>query len=108
MSVATLRRFFSLLSEIMKVQNDTQFKTSAEVIVVRVVSYDEGADTFKLSAVGFSAEDERDFPVYSRGAPDFDDFEIPGAVLPFLVGEFGEPSELVGNAYALGANVSAC
>ena len=51
--------------------------------------------------MGFTPEDEAEFPVYSKAAPDFDDFEVPGIVLPALIGEYGEPSELLGRAFVV-------
>lgn len=69
--------------------------------MVRVSGYDDSADLFTLSAVGFSEEDQAQYPIYSRAAPDFDDFEIPGIVLPGLIGEGGEPSELLGRVFVV-------
>lgn len=69
--------------------------------MVRVADYKEGTDIFTLTAVGFTEEDQVEFPTYSRAAPDFDDFEVPGLLLPALIGEFGEPSELLGRAFVV-------
>ena len=69
--------------------------------MVRVTSYDDSADLFTLTAVGFTPEDDAEFPVYSKAAPDFDDFEVPGIVLPALIGEYGEPSELLGRVFVV-------
>ena len=69
--------------------------------MVRVADYEEGTDIFTLTAVGFTEEDQVEFPTYSRAAPDFDDFEVPGLLLPALIGEFGEPSELLDRAFVV-------
>ena len=69
--------------------------------MVRVADYKEGTDIFTLTAVGFTEEDQVEFPTYSRAAPDFDDFEVPGLLLPALIGEFGEPFELLGRAFVV-------
>lgn len=72
-----------------------------ELARVRVLAYDEAIDVFKLGAFGFTDEDESVDPDYCRGAPDFDDFEVPGIVLPALLGEYGEPAELIGRVFSL-------
>lgn len=69
------------------------------MVKVRVLSYDEGLDVFKLGAFGFTPEDEVEDPDYFRVAPGFSDFEIPAVLLPYLVGEFGEPSEFMGKVF---------
>jgi hypothetical protein len=69
--------------------------------LVRVTGYDESIDVFTLTAVGFTPEDEAQFPVYSGGAPDFDDFTVPGIVLPAITGEWGEPAEFLNKVYAV-------
>lgn len=71
------------------------------MVKVRILSYDESIDVFKLGAFGFTPEDVEADPTYSRSAPDFDDFEMPGIVLPALIGECGEPSELVGQVFTI-------
>lgn len=71
------------------------------MVKIRVLSYDESIDVFKLGAFGFTPEDEIEDPDYSHSPPDFDDFEVPGAVLPYLIAEYGEPSEFVGKVYEL-------
>lgn len=50
-----------------------------------VKSYDEGADTFEV--------------LVDPGLFDIDVIEVQGAMLPMLIGEFGEPDELVGRSY---------
>lgn len=57
---------------------------------IKVVSYDEQNDTF-------------DVEVYNGQmiGPNYETHEIDAAVLPLLVGEWGEPTEFVGNTYAL-------
>lgn len=70
-------------------------------VKVRVLSYDEGIDVFTLGAFGFQEGDEEIDPHYTRGAPDFDDFEVPGLVLPALTGEYGEPEEYLGKVYTV-------
>lgn len=69
------------------------------MVKVIVQSYDEATDVFTLAAFGFEPEHEKIDPDYCRSAPDFDDFEVPGAVLPAIIGEFGEPSELLGQVF---------
>lgn len=69
--------------------------------MVRVQSWDCDTDIFTLAAVGFCPEDEEEFPVYSRAAPDFDDFQVPGVILPALIGEYGAPEELVGEVFVV-------
>lgn len=71
------------------------------MVKIRVIGYDEQIDVFKIAAFGFTDEDVAEDPEYSRDAPDFDDFEVPGAVLPHMLGEFGEPSEFVGRVFTL-------
>lgn len=70
-------------------------------VKVHILSYEEGIDVFKLGAFGFTEEDVAADPDYSRSAPDFDDFEVPGIVLPALIGEYGDPSELVGQVFEI-------
>ena len=50
-----------------------------------VKSYDEGADTFEV--------------LVDPGLFDVDEVEISGCVLPMVIGEFGDPFELVGNTF---------
>ena len=68
---------------------------------VEILSYDENLDVFKLGAYGFTPEAEAADPDYARDAADFDDFELPGIVLPALIGQWGEPSEFVGQVFEL-------
>lgn len=74
---------------------------SAVTVKIRVAAYNESTDVFSLTAFGFLPEDAVDDPEYCRSAPDFDDFEVPGIVLPALVGEYGEPAELVGAVFTV-------
>lgn len=69
------------------------------MVKVRIVSYDEGIDVFTLTAFGFIEGDEQIDPTYCHSAPDFDDFTVPGIVLPALIGEHGEPAELVNQVF---------
>ena len=69
--------------------------------MVRVQAWDCDTDIFTLSAVGFTEEDEQEYPIYSKAAPDFDDFTIPGLLLPSLIGEYGMPEELVGEVFVV-------
>lgn len=54
---------------------------------VHVGSYDEGLDTFKLAV--------------DDGIATLPAFDVPAVVLPYLVGQFGEPSEFVGKVFEL-------
>lgn len=69
------------------------------MVKIRIASYEEGIDVFTLTAFGFAPGDEKIDADYVRSAPDFDDFTVPGIVLPALIGECGEPSELVGKVF---------
>lgn len=64
-------------------------------VKITIVDYDECIDVFTVTAYGFTPEAEEHDPEYCRSAPDFDDFTVPGILLPALIGECGEPSELV-------------
>ena len=68
---------------------------------IRIHDYDEGIDVFTIVAFGFTPEDEATDPEYARSAPDFDDFQVPGLLLPALIGEYGEPSDLVGKVFTV-------
>lgn len=68
-------------------------------VKITVSDYDEGIDVFTVRAFGFTEEDEASDPEYCKSAPDFDDFTVPGILLPALIGEYGEPSELVGGTF---------
>ena len=70
-------------------------------VKVVIHSFEEGIDVFTLGAYGFEPEHEAQDPDYCKDAPDFDDFEVPGIVLPALIGECGEPSELVGRVFEI-------
>lgn len=50
-----------------------------------VKSYDEGTDMFTVTS--------------DPGLFDIDEVEVEGCVLPMIIGEFGEPSELVGRTF---------
>ncbi len=71
------------------------------MVKILINSYDEQIDVFKVGAFGFVEGDEKIDPTYCRSAPDFDDFEIPGLILPALIGEYGEPDELVGRVFEI-------
>jgi hypothetical protein len=71
------------------------------MVKIRLISFDEICDIFTFSAFGFTPEDEAEDPTYSRSAPDFDDFNIPGILIPSFIGESGEPSELVGRVFTV-------
>ena len=75
--------------------------SNTNTIKIRVQSYDEGTDVFTLAAFGFQEGDEALDPEYVRGAPDFDDFEVPGLVLPALIGEYGEPDEIIEQVFEI-------
>lgn len=68
-------------------------------VKIVVLSYEEGIDVFTVGAFGFDESHVEQDPEYCRSAPDFDDFEIPGLLLPVLIGECGEPDELVGRTF---------
>lgn len=70
-------------------------------VKIQIHSYEEGSDIFNIGAWGFCPEDQEIDPDYCRSAPDFDDFEMPGALLPALIGEYGEPHELVGRVFTV-------
>lgn len=72
-----------------------------ELVKVRITGYDEQIDVFTIAAFGFTEEDEAADPDYCRSAPDFDDFTVPGLLLPNLIGVCGEPSELVGQVFTI-------
>lgn len=72
-----------------------------QLVKVRVIGYEEGIDVFHLSAYGFTDADEAEDPAYCHSAPDFDDFSVPGLLLPNLIGAMGEPSELLGKVFTL-------
>jgi hypothetical protein len=69
------------------------------MVKIKIADYDEGIDVFTVSAFGFTPEDEAADADYYRSAPDFDDFDVPGICLPALIGEYGEPSDLVGQVF---------
>lgn len=73
----------------------------SNLVKVRVLSYEEGIDVFTLGAFGFQEGDELIDADYTRDAPDFDDFEVPGLVLPALIGEYAEPSEVMRKVYTV-------
>lgn len=68
---------------------------------IRIADYEEGIDVFTITAFGFTPEDEAEDAEYARSAPDFDDFQVPGLLLPALIKEYGEPSELVGKVFTI-------
>lgn len=70
-------------------------------VKITVLKCDEGIDVYTLGAYGFLPEHEAEDPDYCRDAPDFDDFEVPGILLPALIGECGEPAELVGRSFTV-------
>jgi hypothetical protein len=72
-------------------------------IQITVQGYDEETDSFEVGV-----------PVYEPGDAEFeqiegcrndqidvDDFNMPASLLAYLVGEFGEPSELVGRNFTI-------
>ena len=61
------------------------------MVKIVVTGYEECTDVFTISAFGFSTDHEGLDPEYAKSAPDFDDFELPGLLLPALIGEYGEP-----------------
>ena len=79
----------------------TQRKSIMRKVKVVIRSFEEGIDVFTLGAYGFEPEHEAQDPDYCKDAPDFDDFEVPGIVLPALIGKYGEPSELVGRVFEI-------
>jgi hypothetical protein len=56
--------------------------------VVTVTAYDEGADRFTVR-------------VNSIALPEGEAFQLPAALLPFLIRECGEPDEFVGRQFIL-------
>lgn len=70
------------------------------MVKIRIQGWDD-SDLFSIGAFGFTPEDEEADPDYCRSAPDFDDFDIPGILLPKLIGEFGAPSELIGRVFTV-------
>lgn len=69
-----------------------------QTVKIRVQSYDEQIDVFTLAAFGFVAGDD-----LSDGYDpiDLDDFQVPGHVLPALIGRYGEPAELLGQVFTV-------
>lgn len=63
---------------------------------IAVQSYDEGTDTFTLAVT--CSDEGRDT---SANEYDYDDFTVPALVLPMLIGECGEPDELVGQEFPI-------
>ncbi len=58
---------------------------------ITVVAYNKEYDLFTLSI---------DPAKFTHAAWfDVDDFQVPGAVLPALIGQYGEPDELVGQTF---------
>lgn len=57
------------------------------MVEVHVKSYDESLDMFELAA--------------DDGVQTLPAFDVPGVVLPYLVGEYGEPGEFVGKVFGL-------
>jgi len=71
------------------------------MVKIKIEAYDADADVFTISAFGFTPEDEIEDPIYAASAPDLDDFVVPGLVLPALIGEYGEPDELLGRTFVV-------
>jgi hypothetical protein len=71
------------------------------MVKFRVADYDEGIDVFTISAFGFTPEDQAEDPDYCRSAPDFDDFTVPGVLMPRLCAESGEPAELLNRVFTV-------
>lgn len=61
-------------------------------VKIRIQHYDEQTDVFSCAAFGFTPGDELIDADYCRDAPDF---EVTGIVLPALIGQCGEPDELL-------------
>jgi hypothetical protein len=70
------------------------------LVKIHIHSYCE-TDVFTICAFGFTPEDVEADPEYAHAAPDFDDFKVPGILLPALIGEYGEPDELVGRVFTI-------
>lgn len=62
------------------------------MLKARIASYDEIVDLFTVSV--FNESEGTETPMGSA-------FQITGAALPALIGEYGEPDELVGNVFTV-------
>ena len=71
-------------------------------VKVRVVNYEEGIDAFTLSAFGFDDRDHDIDPWYCKSAPDFDDFTVPGLLMPALIGgQLDDKLPFVGQVFTI-------
>ena len=61
---------------------------SEDFLQVRVLGWDESSDMFTLGE-GVSSPNPQPVP----------NFTVPGALLPTFIGEYGEPSELIGRDF---------
>lgn len=64
-------------------------------VLFEVLTYDESTDLFTIHVP---------CPDLGRDTPendiDVDDFTVPGALLPLLTGEYGEPDEFIGRTFS--------
>lgn len=75
------------------------YELGALYLLIR--SYDESRDVFVLSEYVFEPEHPLVLQTSDSDFVDVDDAEVSGPMLPFLCGEYGEPSELVGRVFKL-------
>lgn len=73
------------------------------MVKIRVTAYEAHTDVFSIEAFGFGYEDQELDPDYCRDAPDFDDFEVPGIVMPALIGRFEDGASLVNKVFTIPA-----
>jgi hypothetical protein len=66
------------------------------IVEVRVVSYDEGTDTFKIDIPCPGT-----IPGSMNDQLDYEFFDMPAGLFAILVGEYDEPFEFVGKNFTL-------